>query len=68
MDESVGHKLVLLVDSFDVLGANVLSLRKLEDILLAVDDLEVSVTSPHTDVTCHEPSVFVQTFSAAVQY
>jgi hypothetical protein len=41
-----------------ILDGNVLPLRELEDILLAVDDLHASVRLPLTNVSCSKRNMF----------
>mmetsp|Transcript_62152 Transcript_62152/g.110106 ORF Transcript_62152/g.110106 Transcript_62152/m.110106 type:complete len:348 (-) Transcript_62152:373-1416(-) len=46
-------------DHLDLLGGDVLSLRQLEDVLLAVDDRKSAVRIPPADVAREEPAVGV---------
>lgn len=43
MNKSLGHRVAVDVDVFDLLGRDVLALCQLEDVLLAVHDLQSAI-------------------------
>ena len=47
----------------DFLGCNVLSLRKLEDVLGPVDDLDGAILKDTHYITCLEPAIGIESFS-----
>ena len=59
VDEALRDKLASRVDVLNLLGRDVLALRQLEDVLLAVDDLEPAAGQPQADVARVQPPLVV---------
>ena len=59
VDEALRDKLASRVDVLDLLGRDVLALRQLEDVLLAVDDPERPPARPLADVSRVQPALAV---------
>mmetsp|Transcript_111454 Transcript_111454/g.296166 ORF Transcript_111454/g.296166 Transcript_111454/m.296166 type:complete len:266 (-) Transcript_111454:1015-1812(-) len=59
VDVVLRHKLALHVQVLDLLRGDILALRKLEEVLLPVDDLQAAVWRPQPDVARVEPAVLV---------
>ena len=59
VDEALRDKPASRVDVLDLLGRDVLALRQLEDVLLAVDDLEPAAGEPQADVARVQPPLVI---------
>lgn len=60
IDQALGDFSTEAEDVLNLLGSDVLTLRKLEDILGSINNLDGTVGVDHSDVTGLEPSILVE--------
>lgn len=57
IDHQKGEPCAVLVDRLKLLECNVFAMRRLNKMLLAVDNAQVAVREPHAYITCRKPRI-----------